>query len=164
MVLKKFGITTGNKVFQAKYHIGDLLNYIEHHPKSGKFWAIDGFGGVGNVQQVWQNNGLAAAKFELEDGPGNTQNAIHQVGFFHFLDLILAAHVGQAALIGAPPCKLWIFLSSSIHCRKSWNAYCGNTKLDMIFEANALAENWAILLAIGNLRGLFCLNEHPGST
>ena len=75
---------------------------------------------------------------------------------------MMAMIAGGLVLLG-PPCSLWVFMSSSFHCRSDefWDGDCSKPA---VRAANALVRNVCLILAIGHVRGVFYILEQPGSS
>lgn len=71
-----------------------------------------------------------------------------------------------ALVCAGPPCSLWIFLSSSVHCRNSAShGIHGNPVHEKIQLSNVTVENMvAVLALLHRVRHFHTVIEQPGSS
>ena len=71
------------------------------------------------------------------------------------LNFIQTQVVGGCILAG-PPCSLFIFVSQSLHCRSAMNPF-GDQQQSLVREANQIAINLVVLLAVAHSRKIYFL-------
>eukprot|EP00973_Karenia_brevis_P096390 12431535-Karenia_brevis.AAC.1 len=154
-------LKTEPTVWEAKYHVGEILDYILSWAKARNKRILDMFCGIANMFKVWsEENGHPGYKFDIVHNPKHDMTT--KEGFFLALDNALELEAGGMHA-GGPPCSLFIFLSSSIHKRTKIHPE-GDTSVACVRKANVIAENYTVLLVITTTRGVKHLLEQPGSS
>lgn len=95
------------------------------------------------MSSTWKNSGHSSTAYDIAHDPVQ-MDICTQVGFYFLLTLLLGLAPGGFSM-WAPPCSLWIFLSSSLHKRSALSPD-GNTDHFSVRLANRIAINAAMAL------------------
>ena len=115
------------------------------------------------MTKAWQRHGHSSAAFDIAHDQVN-MDVCTQIGFFFLVGLLLRLCSGGFSM-WAPPCSLWIFLSSSLHMRARFGP-AGNTDQFSVRLANRIAINAAMALkAVLKFRSdCFVMVEQPSGS
>jgi hypothetical protein len=114
--------------------------------------------GQGNLRRAFLDAGFQAIGMDREHGP--EQDIGNMVGLKFLVRSIMRLKAGGLLWL-APPCKNWIFLSSSRHKRKQSNGYLGQKQDGPIKEANSLLYILAGCIRLAVSRGVHFILEQP---
>ena len=114
--------------------------------------------GQGNLFRAFLNAGLQAIGIDREHGP--EQDIGNIVGLKFLVRSIMRLKAGALLWLG-PPCKNWIFLSSSRHNRKYSNGFLGQKQDGSTKEANSLLYILGGCIRLAVSRGVHFILEQP---
>ena len=114
--------------------------------------------GQGNLCKAFLNAGFQAIGMDREHGP--EQDIGNVVGLKFLVRSIMRLKAGGLLWL-APPCKNWIFLSSSRRKRKYSNGFLGEKQDGPIREANSLLYILAGCIRLAVSRGAHFILEQP---
>ena len=93
---------------------------------------------------------------------GASHDVTAEAGFLALIDLAMRLVLG-GIIVGAPPCSLFIFLSSSFHRRGPGHEQGDTSKLPVRL-ANAIVDNTMVLLEVAHLRSVWFVLEQPATS
>lgn len=118
---------------------------------------LEVFSGQGELHAAFQRAGYAAVGF---DKARCAEEDILRLTGLQRLTRLLCRVRGGGVVWFAPPCNMWVWLSSSVHKRSGANPYgCRGHKA--VREANSVAFLTAALLRLALARGLQVFLEQP---
>ena len=155
---------SGSPIFNAMDHLSRIIAAVHSFDASGcprELDCVDFFSGMGAITNQFLKAGRRAAAYDvLTDRVRHDLTS--ETGFWHALGLVCGLRV-HGLLCAGPPCSLWVFMSTSQHCREPDCAW-GDTEDPSIRAANILVCNLVILLALAVARDVFTLLEQPLSS
>lgn len=95
------------------------------------------------MSSTWRDAGHSSTEYDIAHDPVQ-MDICTRVGFYYLLGLLLKLARGGFSM-WAPPCSLWIFLTSSLH-KRSASCPDGNTDHFSVRLANRIAINAAMAL------------------
>lgn len=99
------------------------------------------------VQSKWQRHGYSSVAVDVLN-EGVNHDITTEIGFYTILTLILRL-APRAMCMWAPPCSLFVFMSSSLHKRGSGKFDAsGDTSVRSVRLANLIARNAAMLVKV----------------
>ena len=144
--------------FNAKANHIELLEEVRQWTGARTLHLLDLFSKAGVAYWEWLDEGYHAGKCDICD-PFVNYDILSRRGFKNILRHGLSLKEG-GIVIAAPPCSMFIYLSSSIHRRNKLNP-AGDTSIDKVRMANLIAENTAWLLEWLAGREIFIVVEQP---
>ena len=144
--------------FDARYHMQEILSYIQSWKGRSNVQFLDLFSGVAEASRVFSRKGYVTRNFDINMGDDITRRD----GFFKCLEIVMSLVLGGLILLG-PPCSLWVFMSASVHRRTKCNTEGDCTK-EAVRSANLLVRNICFLIALAHFRGIFVILEQPSSS
>ena len=129
--------------FHASEHWSDIRLFCQSFDGPRYLALVSVFDASRMVFSMWDDHGYASEAADIKtDHVNHDMSSRH--GFFTILSLILSlAPLGISFL--APPCSLFVFLSSSLHKRRMGQEQ-GDTRQYLVRLDNLLAENTAVAI------------------
>ena len=121
---------------------------------------LDLFAGHGSVSKAFKSVGYCAASYDIHND--TRCDFTSKTGFMQAMSLMLQLRSGGLIMAG-PPCSMWTFLASSVHCRSN---QCpeGDTSNKKVRMSNLIVRNLAVLLSIADSRGVYWIIEQPSTS
>lgn len=94
---------------------------------------------------TWEKHGHKAEAFDIAHNEIE-MDICSRLGFFTLLNMLLRLHADGFSF-WAPPCSLWIFLTSSLHLRHVYGVL-GNVQHFSVRLSNRIAANAAVALRV----------------
>lgn len=144
----------------AADHRDDLLREVESFAGERDLDGLDLFSRSRSIEASFRQSGYRAAAFDIAlsaehdlTSERGVRQALQQV-------LRLREH---GLIFAGPPCSLFVYMSSSVHCRTS-RCLLGDTRNFRVRLSNLLVENLAVLLDIASSRSAWWVLEQPSSS
>ena len=143
-------VTQEESWYLAEAHAADICSYVAEWNGVRDLHLADLFSASQKAADMWKLKGYKAVSTDIR--LSEDFDVLSKNGFQANLDICLRVVVGGFALAG-PPCSLFIWLSSSVHCRTSANP-SGNAGHWKVRMATAIAANCCKLVRILASRGV----------
>ncbi|CAK9112301.1 unnamed protein product [Durusdinium trenchii] len=123
---------------------------------------LDLFGASERMSRAWQSHGLLTASYDIKND--QQDDITTRGGFFRLAERGLLLVAG-ALIFAAPPCSLFIFLSSSVHRRKAANDFRGDQRRFKVRLSNCILQNMVCFLReLAVFRHFYLVIEQPTSS
>lgn len=135
-----------------------LLGPLVAEPVPRDLDCVEAYAGVAAIARAFTAAGLASRAYDKVIS--EEDDVLTVTGLVRLFWLVLRLKPG-GLLWAAPPCSMWSFMSSSVHCRTKKNPRGDRTRYS-VREANNVARITACVIKIATFRGVrFCM-ENPG--
>ena len=135
-----------------------LLAPLVAEPVPRDLDCLEVFAGAAAIARAFSRAGLDSRAYDK--ATHDEEDVLTITGLTRLFWLVLRLKPG-GLLWAAPPCAMWSFMSSSVHCRTKENPRGDRTR-HSVREANNVARIAACIIKIATFRGVrFCM-ENPG--
>lgn len=128
--------------FHASQHWADIRKFCQSFDGPRDLALVSVYDASQKVYSQWVNNDYASAAVDIRTDPTHDMSSRH--GFFTVLTLLMSLAAYGISIL-APPCSLFIYMSSSQHKRCDGHEE-GDTSQYLVRLANLLAENTAVAI------------------
>lgn len=152
-----------NQIHRAFDDLPALSTFIHQWQGPSDLHALDLFGHSCAIRFKFRQMAYRAEAWDLTLSPSH--DITTRAGVRDLLSVGLRLLNGALVCAG-PPCSLWIFLSSSVHCRNSaTHGIHGNPVHEKTQLSNVIVENMVVVLALlHRVRHFHTVIEQPGSS
>jgi hypothetical protein len=151
--------TKEHEWFHASQHWDEIKDFCRSFDRVRDLVCVSVFDASQKVKSMWESHGLKCASADILTDVQHDMSS--RAGFFLILTLVLCL-VPYGICILAPPCSLFVWLSSSMH-KRCKGRELGDTRHYLVRLANILSENTAILIKaqLKFRHDTWCLSEQP---
>ncbi|CAK9015012.1 unnamed protein product, partial [Durusdinium trenchii] len=140
----------------------DLQEYCKQWSGQRCWHCLDLFSRSRNFERQFEKNGFTATSYDVLNNP--LQDITTRAGFLVLLNLGLQL-MDDALMACAPPCSLFVGISSSVHMRSEFRLL-GDTSRRCVRLSNLILSNFVVFLMLMKTfrPRLFVMVEQPASS
>ena len=152
-----------HEAYHAGDHIDDLISFVDRWQGPFDLHCFDAFGRSRVVETKWLQHGFRALAWDIEINP--LWDITAREGFFELLQCGLRL-LEWALILAGPPCSLFVWISRSVHKRKSKRFGIHGDPASLVTKiSNLVVNNFvSFVWLMRRRRNIFVMIEQPGSS